>query len=57
MSLVYLNMNFRRENIMDAIFGFIIGVLLIYIMKDRHFRIEITHKQNEKVMERVPDMS
>lgn len=42
---------------MDTILGIILGVVLTLIIKDKPLRIEITHKQNEKVMEKVPDMS
>jgi len=50
-------MNFRRENCMDTILGIILGVVLTLIIKDKPLRIEITHKQKEKVVEKVPDMS
>ena len=42
---------------MDTILGIILGVVLTLIIKDKPLRIEITHKQKEKTLERVPDMS
>lgn len=42
---------------MDTILGIILGVVLTLIIKDKPLRIEITHKQKEKVVEKVPDMS
>lgn len=42
---------------MDTILGIILGVVLTLIIKDKPLRIEITHKQKEKNVEKVPDMS
>lgn len=42
---------------MNTILGIILGVVLTLIIKDKPLRIEITHKQKEKTLERVPDMS